>query len=140
MGRLIVFSWMATPLISEIASRWIEDGTADELVSWQQKELGIRHEVIQEEMSGLDWQGHPNALHFWLNLPEEWEAAQLVEHARSLGVAVASSQPFLTSQLPKLNAVRIAVGGAREPDALRQGLSKIRNLLKRPPAHLHHLL
>lgn len=140
MGRLIVFSWMATPLIAELASRWIEDGTAEELVLWQRKELGIRYKIIEEEMAGLDWQGHPNALHFWLKLPEGWEAAQLVEHARTLGVAVASSQPFLTSQLPKLNAIRIAVGGGREPDVLRQGLSKIRNLLRRPPEHLQHPL
>jgi len=97
MGRLIVFSWMATPLISELASRWIEDGTADELVSWQQRELAIRHKVIEDEMKGLEWQGHPNALHFWLNLPEGWEAAQLVEHASSFGVAIASSQPFFTA-------------------------------------------
>lgn len=135
-GRLIVFSWMATPLISELASRWIADGTADELVAWQRRELGARHAIVTEAMGDLDWQGHPQSLHFWLRLPGDWDAGRLVEHAKALGVAVAPSQPFLAPNSSQIRGVRVAVGGARDPARFRQGLTILRDLLKRPPESL----
>ena len=135
-GRLIVFGWMATPLISELASRWIEDGTADHLVLWQQKELSARHAIVAEEMAGFDWSGHPNSLHFWLRLSGGWDATRFAEHAKALGVAIAPSQPFLTPNSPKVDAVRVAVGGTRDPVRLRQGLALLTKLLKRPPEPL----
>jgi len=139
-GRLVAFSWMATPLVSEIASRWVKDGTASELVRWQQNSLSKRYEIVDEEMSGLTWRGHPNSLHFWLNLPEDWTTGTYVEHARSIGVAVAPTQPFLTPNSPGANAVRIAVAGTQDSKKFRRGLSAIRNLLRRPPEPLIHTL
>lgn len=135
-GRLIVFGWMATPLISELASRWVEDGTADRLLIWQRRELSRRHAVVAEEMNGLNWNGHPAALHFWLRLPDNWDPAKVVEHARALGVAVAPSQPFLTAQSGNVNAVRVAVGGGYDLSRFRQGLVLLRKLLDQPPEPL----
>ncbi len=139
-GRLIAFSWMATPLISELASRWIKDGTAHELVKWQQTALSERYKIVDEEMSGLEWRGHPNSLHFWLQLPEEWTTSTYVDHARSLGVAIAPTQPFLTPNSLGENAVRIAVAGTQDITKFRRGLSAIRNLLKRSPEPIIHSL
>ena len=39
LGRIVVFGWMATPLMCEIATRWVQDGTALELVRWQRRAL-----------------------------------------------------------------------------------------------------
>ncbi|MEX1035492.1 MAG: PLP-dependent aminotransferase family protein [Sneathiella sp.] len=139
-GRLVAFSWMATPLIAEIASRWIKDGTADELVQWQQRALADRYTIVEEEMAGLSWRGHPNSLHFWLELPEGWDTATYVNHARSLGIAVAPTQPFLTPNMQKADAVRIAVAGTRDTKRFRRGLSAIRNLLRREPEPFMHTL
>tara|TARA_R100000005_G_scaffold96391_1_gene82868 strand:+ start:1727 stop:3118 length:1392 start_codon:yes stop_codon:yes gene_type:complete len=139
-GRLVVFSWMATPLVSEIASRWIDDGTAEELMLWQRQKIAERHAIVGEELAEFDWAGHPSALHFWLSLPGQWSAQSMVEHARAHGVAVAPPQPFMTAQSAPLNAVRIAVGGVPDPDRFRQGLVLIRELLKRPPEPLPQLL
>ncbi|MBV1885865.1 MAG: PLP-dependent aminotransferase family protein, partial [Parvibaculaceae bacterium] len=94
-GRLIAFSWMATPLVSELASRWIEDGTANELVLWQREKIADRHAIAQEELAGLNWSGDPAALHLWLSLPDEWNARSMVEHAKALGVAIAPPEPFM---------------------------------------------
>ncbi len=139
-GRLIVFSWMATPFISEIASRWIEDGTADELVRWQREKIAERHAIVTEELAQFNWVGHPAALHFWLRLPEQWSAQNMVDHAKALGVAVAPPQPFMTAQSEPMNAVRIAVGGVSSIDRFRQGLILIKDLLKRSPEPLPQIL
>lgn len=132
-GRMLVFNWMATPLVAELASRWIEDGTADELVSWQRRELAERHAIVKDEMEGFDWAGHPAALHFWLNLPGGWRPETLVDHARTLRVAVAPARPFMPPECKIPNAVRISVGGGHTQSGLRQGLKLLKGLLKTEP-------
>jgi len=131
-GRIIAFSWMATPLIGELATRWVTDGTALELVAWQRRELAARYAVVEEVMRGLDWRGHPASLHFWLRLPDNWDPSSLLEHARARGVAIALPQPFTTAEAAIPNAVRIAVCGHDDAEHLRNALMTIRDLLNRP--------
>lgn len=131
-GRIIAFSWMATPLMGELANRWVMDGTARELVDWQRRELALRHAIVREVMQGFDWHGHPASLHFWLRLPDGWDPASLLDHARARGVAIASPQPFTTQDAEIPNAVRIAVCGHGDLEHLRRALMTIRDLLSRP--------
>ncbi|RED43400.1 GntR family transcriptional regulator [Aestuariispira insulae] len=132
-GRMLVFNWMATPLVTEIASRWVEDGTAEELVAWQRRELALRHAVVAEEMAEFDWRGNPAALHFWLRLPETWTPEAFVEHAQALGVAVAPPRPFAAPECKTPHAVRVSLGGAHSASSFRRGLKLLSNLLKRRP-------
>src|SRR5690606_23995379 len=67
-NRHLVSNWMATPLIAEIGSKWVTDGTANELVLWQRAALQRRQEVAAEVLAGMDVHAHPNALHVWVNL------------------------------------------------------------------------
>ncbi len=135
-SRLIVLSWMATPLIVELASRWVEDGTAERLVDWQRAEMARRHAIVEREMEGFRWRGDLTALHFWLELPEGWNAGDFVQHARALGVAIAPPQPFLTQQAPPVDAVRVSLGGGQDRQALAQGLAALSDLMRRSPAPL----
>ncbi len=135
-SRLIVLSWMATPLIAELASRWVEDGTAARLVDWQRREMSARFQIVSQEMRGFNWRGDPAALHFWLELPAGWNAGDFVQHASALGVAIAPPQPFRTQQAPPLDAVRVSLGGGHDREALARGLALLRDLLQRSPAPL----
>ena len=54
-GRLIVFGWMATPLVCELASRWVLDGTALELAMWQRAELCRRFEIVEQALQGTGY-------------------------------------------------------------------------------------
>lgn len=139
-GRIIAFSWMATPLMGELATRWVMDGTAAELVAWQRRGLAERFAVVSETMQGLDWRGHPASLHFWLNLPENWDPASLLDHARARGVAIASSQAFTTMEAGLPNSVRIAVCGHDDAGHLRNALQTIRDLLLNPREPLPQVL
>jgi len=139
-GRIIAFSWMATPLMGEVATRWVSDGTALDLVAWQRRELAARYAVVEETMEGLDWRGHPASLHFWLRLPDRWDPASLLEHARARGVAIASSQPFTAMETDIPNAVRIAVCGHEDASHLRRALQTIRELLINPREPLPQVL
>lgn len=131
--RVRASSWMATPLVAEMASRWIGDGTADELVNWQRHELAARHRIVSEVLGSFDHVGDPHALHVWLRLPEPWRADAFVSEARLKNVAVTPAAPFAVGRKAPPEAVRISVGAARTREQLREGLLIIADLLDRAP-------
>ncbi|KIC21416.1 MocR-like ectoine utilization transcription factor EhuR [Leisingera sp. ANG-Vp] len=132
-GRLVVFGWMATPLMCELATRWVLDGTAAELAQWQRRALAERYGIAADVLQGNPWRGHPSALHLWLPLTEGWSTASFVSYARELKVAVAPDAPFLTPKTPTQNAVRVSLGSIQDPDRFRQALELIAGMLSRPP-------
>lgn len=131
-ARLIVFGWMATPLICELASRWVEDGTAMALADWQRVEIGKRFEIAKQELAGFSWRGHPAGLHLWLQLPPGWDSNSFVAHARELNVAVSPESPFLSPKVGPANAVRVSLGSIRETERFQQALRLLAGLLRRP--------
>lgn len=131
-ARLIVFGWMATPLICELASRWVEDGTAKSLADWQRVEIGKRYQIATQELAGFKWTGHPASLHLWLRLPPDWDSSSFVAHARELNVVVSPESPFLSPNASPENAVRISLGSIRETERFRQALRLLTGLLLRP--------
>jgi DNA-binding transcriptional MocR family regulator len=131
-ARLIVFGWMATPLICEVASRWVEDGTALALAEWQNIEIGKRYQIARQELAGFQWKGHPSALHLWLQLPLEWDSNSFVAHARELNVVVSPEAPFLCPKASPTNAVRVSLGSIPDTERFRQGLRLLAGLLLRP--------
>ncbi|MCB4456782.1 MocR-like ectoine utilization transcription factor EhuR [Leisingera sp. McT4-56] len=132
-GRIVVFSWMATPLMCELASRWVRDGTALELARWQRRVLAERHAIAAEVLQGWNWQGHPAALHLWLALPGGWTSEGFAAYARQLNVAVAPDTPFLAPRVLPQNAVRISLGSVQDPVRFRQGLELLAGMLRQPP-------
>ncbi len=54
-------SWMATPLLAELATRWILDGTAEELLLWQREQLAVRHAILDQVLGDFAYASHPNA-------------------------------------------------------------------------------
>jgi len=126
-------SWMATPLMAELASRWIHDGTADELLAWQRRQLAIRHQILDEVLGDFAHASHPQSLHVWLPLPEPWRGEVFVSEARLQNVAITPAEPFAVDRSAIPHAVRISVGAARGPDQLHQGLAIVRDLLRRDP-------
>ena len=137
LSRLLVFSWAATPLVCEIAARWVRDGTAAELAQWQRDRLAERFEIVRAVLGPHGVQGHPGGLHYWLPLPEGWKARDIVRLARDQDIALAPADPFLTQQAPAVDAVRISVGG--EPDAVlfRGALERLAALLSTRPEGGH---
>lgn len=131
-GRIVVFGWMATPLICELASRWVLDGTAHELALWQRGELMKRFEIAQMALSGLDISGHASGLHIWLRLPAEWTTSRFVAYARELKISVAPDTPFLSPKTLSQNAVRISLGSIQDLEQFKQALALLAGVLKRP--------
>lgn len=131
-NRHLVTNWMATPLLAEIASRWIEDGTAEMLLDWQIAALERRNLLAEEVLAGVDFRASPNGLHVWLPLPTPWTEDEFVAHARLNGVAVAPGSSFTLGDRPIPAAVRICIGAATE-EALARGLATVARLARSHP-------
>ncbi len=133
-NRHLVTNWIATPLIAEIATRWVADGTALELVRWQRGALRRRQAVAAEMLVGIPYRSHAQALHAWISLESRAAEDLFVAQARLRGVAVAPGRSFQTgaSEQP---AVRISLGSTTEEE-LRAGLRIMTNLIHSDPEPL----
>lgn len=130
-NRQLMANWMATPVIAEIATLWLGDGTMDALVNWQRETLRARNRIVAKCFDGLSYRAHPEGLHVWLPLSPDHDEVAFVSQAKARGVAVAPSTPFCLSGAP-VGAVRVSVGAAEE-DALRTGLEILASLLRAAP-------
>lgn len=131
-NRHLVSNWMATPMVAEIATRWVTDGTAMELVRWQRAALDRRHEIAREVLHDVAYLSHRSGLHVWLPLPGDRTEEGFVAQARLQGVAIAPGLSFRISQAPWQPAVRISLGSTTEGE-LRAGLGVVAKLLQGDP-------
>ena len=134
-NRHLVSNWMATPLVAEIASKWVSDGTAMELVDWQRQALRRRRSIAAEVLDGVPYHAHVDGLHVWLPLPGQQTEESFVAQARLRGVAIAAGGSFRISQAPWRPAVRISLGSTTEGE-LRAGLGVVAKLFLGEPEHL----
>jgi DNA-binding transcriptional MocR family regulator len=97
----------SSPVVAEIASTWIEDGTAAKIVEQKRAEVAIRGRAARRILPNAG--GDPRALHLWMELPRRWSADAFVEEARRRRVRIASASSFAaTPEIPR--AVRISIG------------------------------
>lgn len=131
-NRHMVTSWMATPLMAEIGTRWLKDGTADELLAWQMDALSRRNRMAREALGDFSPRSSPNGMHVWLPLPEPWSEDDFVAHARSEGVAVAAGAAFAADRPAHAPGIRICLGCSSEAGMAR-GLEVIARLVRTKP-------
>jgi DNA-binding transcriptional MocR family regulator len=123
---------MATPLMAEIVTRWIESGKAKSMSDWQREEVVRRQAVVAEVLDGMDYETDSNSYHVWLSLPEPWRAEEFVSQLRARKVIVLPGEAFVIGRGHSPHAVRICIGPAHNPDHLRDGLAIIAETLQNP--------
>lgn len=118
-NRHLVTNWMATGLMTEIADRWLGDGTAEALLNRQRLALGDREAFARRVLEGLEVGTSANGLHAWLECRDAQEERALVEALRAEGVAVAPGASFAIGPHYRHTGIRIALGGLSFPDFAR---------------------
>ncbi|RAI04444.1 GntR family transcriptional regulator [Acuticoccus sediminis] len=134
--RHLVTSWMATALMAEIASRWLADGTASELVRWQRAAMGARNHVARQILGPHGISTTPNGLHVWLPLRAPWQEDAFVALARHHGVAVAGGSAFAIDETTRHRGVRICLGPS-DSKSLERGLQIVARLAISEPELAH---
>lgn len=132
-ARVRTTSWMATPLVAELATRWIEDGTMDDIVAGQRRELAARQALVDQYLAGFDYVSHPTGPNVWINLPGDWRADGMVRQLQGQGVLLTSSEPFVVGRSAGPHAVRLSVGGAETRGDLERALELLRADLSQRP-------
>lgn len=125
------FALMATPVTAALATQWILDGSAGQLMDGVRKEARLRHRMARDILAGR-YSGAGDGLHVWLELPGYWTSAQLAHAADSEGIAVTPAQAFATGS-ESVNAIRISLGSIKDRGRLHAGLQRLSHLLARLP-------
>jgi DNA-binding transcriptional MocR family regulator len=110
---------MTTGLMTEIADRWLADGTAEKLLNRQRLALGDRSDYATQTLEGLKHRTSPNGLHVWIDCRDAQEENDLIAATRSEGVAVAPAASFSIGPHFLHTGIRVALGGQSCPDFAR---------------------
>lgn len=120
--------WMPPPLMVEIATRWLADGTADRLIQAKRLETESRQRSAMDVLGNYQPRRHPSGYQLWLELPEPWYSDEFVAQARSRGVIVVGAGAFAVGRQGVPQAIRLSIGRPSR-SRLEQGLSILEDLL-----------
>jgi DNA-binding transcriptional MocR family regulator len=123
---------MTSPFTAALATRWIQDGTADAVLAAIRAEMNERQAIARTILPADLIRNHPESLHLWLRLPPPWTRGPFMNQLRAGGISVTSSDVFTLETPPE--AVRLSLGLTNSLAELRRGLETIANLLTEQPA------
>jgi len=126
-------TWMAAPLMAEIAATWIADGTAEAILRRKRKEAAARQRLVGKLLGAFRGSSHSPAYHAWLSLPKPWRSEAFAEAARRRGVGVTPAAAFAIGRAGVPDGVRICLGAARDRGDLERGLRVLADLLAAAP-------
>jgi DNA-binding transcriptional MocR family regulator len=127
-----VTTWSATNLPAEIATRWVEDGTARDLIDVQRREARARQAIVTEILSEHIAQTHPLSLCAWLKVPPRWTEEGLVRALAHSHIAVTPSDPFMAGG-SREGGIRICLGGRLSHASLSDALHVVRRTFEQLP-------
>ena len=131
-GVMRATTFMAVPLMAEIATSWIADGTAARIVQAQRKESAARQQLARQLLASLDYRAHPAAFHGLLALPESWTPIEFSGAARRRGVLTSAAEAFAAAR-PIPPVVRLCLGATADRKDLARALTIIDELVKGEP-------
>lgn len=120
--------WMAAPLMVEITTRWIADGTADRLIAAKRRESEVRQRLARRLLDGHRLRSHPSSHFLWLELPEPWCSDEAAVQARERGVIVTGAGAFAVGRRNVPQAIRLSLGSPPRDD-LERGLTILAEML-----------
>jgi len=134
-ASVLMNNWMTAPLMAEIARRWIDDGTAADLIRWQRTELLERNAAARRILGS--YLGGFDALtsFLWLPLPPPWRAGDFKMEAEARGVRVLTADVFAVGREPVPHAVRICMGAPDSAAEATRGLEILAEVLGSSTVH-----
>lgn len=137
IDSLDTMHWSSPVLMGELASLLIEGGHADEIVAWHRRRALERNRLARQTLK-LDPEGATPSYHLWVPLPEPWRPTEFVAELKDHGVLAVPAEQFAVNRGPVPDAVRLALGSARNNDKLQNGLNLIAKCFEERPFRLHN--
>lgn len=121
--------WMPPPLMAEVASIWINEGTAFHLNDFQRSEAQIRQRIAKRILGMHGSEANPSGMHLWLPLPAHWRSDSFRIAAEEQGVKVLTGETFAVLQVDAPRAVRLCLSHEPSRERVTRGLETIAGLL-----------
>lgn len=119
---------MAPPLMCALVTRWIYDGSLDDIAVAIRQENNARQKLAASLLEGHNYQADKDGHHLWLQLSDSWQAEAFAAQAEKLGVTIVPSSSFAITNKP-IDAVRVSLGLAADLAALTEALTILKRLL-----------
>lgn len=122
--------WMATPIALELASRWIVQGIAKDLLQQQVAEIIRRKKLVSDLLAGLHFKSHPESPNFWIEVPEPWRAAEIEAKLQQKQYLISTTEAFMVGRHAVPQFVRASVSNTWGDDTnLCDGFRTLANTL-----------
>ena len=129
-------AWMPAPLSTLIATRWIEDGTAQCILDAQRAELAVRQELACELLPKEHLKSDPACMFVWLRVPAPWRSDDFAANALARGVNTMPASAFAVDRSTSEHGVRINLACAASRDQLVSALRIVAQTLRDRPRAL----
>lgn len=132
-GALRALTVMSSPVTNALASQWIGDGTADNVLAAIRQEAAIRQKLAAKYLHKFHYQADPHGFHLWLHLPKQlhWNPSDVAIRLREHRVSAVSSAAFCTDNNPPA-ALRLCLGGAYSRQLCEDNLATVADLMEYP--------
>lgn len=126
-----VSSWFVSGISSAIVTRLIDTGGADAIAGEIREEVRERQSMASTVLDGLNFQTKSAALHLWLDLPTNWNVADLVAAVEPQNVIIRRSDLFNAGGVAMPNKLRLSLVAPESRADLRYSLEVLRRTLER---------
>ena len=123
---------MASPLNTALATRWIEDGTADMILRFIRTETAARQRIVSDLLPVGSYAADPISFNIWMPLQNGWTRSSFGAHMRNTRLGIVSADAFTVEGTPE-EAVRICLGGPIAREELRNALEFMAHALEGTP-------
>jgi DNA-binding transcriptional MocR family regulator len=123
-------TYTTPPLMAEIVTRWIRDGTADRFADGQRMEALARHALARAALG--DTISSVPGQHVWMTLPAPWRGEEFVAECHRRGVLVTGADAFVVGRGAAPHAIRLGLCMPARRDDLQRGLDLIAGALALP--------
>jgi DNA-binding transcriptional MocR family regulator len=125
-----VSTWMPSPMLASLASRWIKDGTAERLLAKRRAAGRTRIDLARRVLGRHRLVSRDDGLHVWLPLPEPWRADEFATYAKGRGLTVMPSQDLAATSATSVQGLRLSLGAEPSLERLHKGLTRIDEILR----------
>jgi DNA-binding transcriptional MocR family regulator len=118
---------MPPPLMAAVATRWIQEGAAEDLLNAVRAETRARRAIAARALPQAV--GGPENIHLWLPLADAASAERMQLAAQASGLAVVTAEAFAVEATHPAGA-RISLGGPSKRGVLERALGALSDLVR----------
>ena len=125
---------MPTFLMVALVTRWLQDGSADAMISAIRDEAAARQKLAAEVLARYAFWRHPTGHHIWIPLPRNWSRTEFASHVQKQGLAIVTAETFSVED-NQPHAIRVSLGAASSRAELVRALEILAAALRSSAAN-----